>query len=305
MERAAPRVLEVEPTEAGLRLDAFLVARGICASATAARRFLTTTAVHVAGRTARKGQQLAAGDRVELPAATDAPAVVPEPELALTIIYEDASLLALDKPAGIPSHPLLPGERGTLAGALVARYPECAHASVDPREGGLAHRLDTGTSGVIVAGRTSEAYTGLRRALVAGGSKKCYLAEVVGVPAGGPGVIVVDVAIGRLGRRGARVVLGGGRGALPARTEIFVRERRGGTTLVEARLAAGRAHQVRAHLAHIGSPIVGDTLYGAPLEERAPGGFRLHAWRLELRHPITGAALAFESPPPDWARQRR
>jgi 23S rRNA pseudouridine1911/1915/1917 synthase len=231
----------------------------------------------------------------------------------LVVLYEDADLVAVSKPAGIPSHPLRPGEGGTLAEALVARYPECARASIDPREGGLGHRLDRGTSGVLVAARHPEAWRRLRQALAAPGCEKLYLAEVVGEPQ--PGSLLslpsvhriaddrwsVTAAIGRIGRSGARVKLDGGRNPLDARTEVHLLERRGATALVEARLSKGRAHQVRAHLAYLGTPVVGDVLYGRDPENTE---LHLHAAVLTLHHPTTGRPLRLEAPIPPWGSPR-
>jgi 23S rRNA pseudouridine1911/1915/1917 synthase len=297
---------------AGSRLDAFLVRAGVAPSASAARRLLEQRAVRVDGRPGRKGQLLAAGQTVELAGvqAEEVAAVIPDPSLPLVVLYEDAALVALNKPAGWPTHPLRPGERGTLASALVARFPSCATASRDPREAGLVHRLDTGTSGVVLAARDPDSWQALRRIVGGEGCEKIYLAEVVPPPSplalavGEP--TVVDAPIGRRGRRSGQVRVGAGRGPLPARTEIVVRQQRAHSWLVEARLHRGRAHQVRAHLGHLGLPVLGDPLYGddgARALARSLGvdGFRLHAWRIRLVHPRTGAALDIEAPPPPWA----
>jgi 23S rRNA pseudouridine1911/1915/1917 synthase len=192
----------------------------------------------------------------------------------------------------------------------VLRYPECAAASLDPREGGLGHRLDVGTSGVIVAARSRQVWERLRSCLSDEGAEKVYLAEVVGSPAAGPEPIVVDAAIGRSGRRAGKVRIGLGRGLLPARTEVSVRERRGATTLVEARLHRGRAHQVRAHLAHLGHPVLGDDDYGdeasrAVASALGARGLRLHAARVTFAHPLTAKRVVIEAPPPAWAVRRR
>ena len=324
-DRPAGAVFTVTTAEAGLRVDAFLVQRQVVASAAAARRLLAETGARIDGRRGRKGEHLQAGQMVELPArpaATFPAAPLPE----LVVLYVDEALVALVKPAGVACHPLREGEGGTLAAALLSRFPECATASADSREAGLAHRLDVGTSGVIVAARRPDVYRALRQTLggagEAGGSEKRYLAEVVGglprrpgdAPAGGhaaqagpdAGLLVVDVPIGRQGRRGSRVILDGGRGALPARTEFKVLAQGEATALVEARLTAGRPHQVRAHLAHLGCPILGDRTYGgaasvALATARGVEGFHLHAWRLRLIHPVTGEELDFEAPWPGWA----
>jgi 23S rRNA pseudouridine1911/1915/1917 synthase len=210
-------------------------------------------------------------------------------------LHVDDALVAIDKPAGVPSHPLRAGELGTAANAIVARFPECEAASPDAREGGLGHRLDNETSGVLLAGRSRAAWEGLRAALRAPTCVKTYLAEVVGEP---PDEGAATAPIGRAGRRGGRVRVGAGRAPLAARTDWKVIERRGATTLVRARLHAGRAHQVRAHLADAGFPIVGDAIYG-----RAAAGapLHLHALAVHLRHPTTGAPLLIEAPPPAWA----
>jgi 23S rRNA pseudouridine1911/1915/1917 synthase len=112
---------------------------------------------------------------------------------------------------------------------------------------------------------------------------------------------LVDAPIGRTGRRGARVNVGGGRQPLEAHTEVRVLEGRRDTTLVEARLARGRAHQVRAHLAHLGHPVVGDPLYGP--EASPHEGLHLHALAIELAHPRDRRPLRIEAPPPAWAKR--
>jgi 23S rRNA pseudouridine1911/1915/1917 synthase len=280
------------------------------ASAGAARRLVEQGAVRVDGRPGRKGQLLATGQTVELAAPADEPAVLPDPSMPLVVLYEDAAMVAVNKPAGWPTHPLRPGERGTLASALLARFPECATASRDAREAGFVHRLDTGTSGVVLAARDPEGWLALRRIVGGERCEKTYLAEVVPPPAPMNGAdidrTVVEAAIGRRGRRSGRVRVGAGRGLLPARTEVVVRQRRAHSWLVEARLHRGRAHQVRAHLGHLGLPVLGDPIYGDPAALKVAAalgvdGFRLHAWRIRLVHPSTGAALDIEAPPPDWA----
>jgi 23S rRNA pseudouridine1911/1915/1917 synthase len=265
-----------------------------------ARRLVAGGGARVDGRVARKGDRAVLGQAVDIDdaavgAAGDVVGVEPDAALDVGWLYVDDALVAIDKPAGVPSHPLRAGERGTAAGAIVARYPECASASPDAREGGLGHRLDNETSGVLVAARSRAAWEALRAALLAPTCRKAYLAEVVGAP---PDTGAATAPIGRAGRRGGRVRVGGGRQPLAARTDWQVLERRGATTLVRARLHAGRAHQVRAHLADAGFPIVGDEVYGHAAD---PPGLRLHALEIAFRHPVTGAPVLIAAPPPAWA----
>ena len=217
--------------------------------------------------------------------------------MPIAVLLLDEAFVAVDKAAGVPSHPQAAGETGTTANGLAARFPECASAAPDPREGGLVHRLDTGTSGVLIAARTAAAWASLRAALSQATCEKTYLAEVAGTPAD---VGESHAPIGRVGRRGARVrVDGGGRNPLPAHTTWEVIERRGETTLMRVRLTKGRTHQVRAHLAAAGHPIVGDDLYGDGV-----GDLRLHAAAVRFTHPDSGQEILIEAPPPDWAKIR-
>jgi 23S rRNA pseudouridine1911/1915/1917 synthase len=310
---AADARFVIEADAGGQRLDAVVSAR-LGLSRAAGRRLVASGRVRVDGRNQPKGAVVAGGAVVTVTAegATGAAAegIAPDDPGAAAVVYEDDALIAIDKPAGMPSHPLRPGERGTAANLIIAHAPECATASPDPREGGLGHRLDTATSGVLMAARTRQAWLGLRAALGGPGCEKRYLAEVWGSPPDEEGQ--VDTAIGRRGRRGKTVRLDSGRNPQPAHTAWRVLERRGPTTLVEARLHAGRPHQVRAHLAAAGFPIVGDDRYGRERPERAgvagapplagdPVHLHLHAASVTFTHPATGALLTVSAPSPRWA----
>jgi 23S rRNA pseudouridine1911/1915/1917 synthase len=290
----------VEPDRAGARLDYFVAGVLPGLSGAAGRRLVESGAVRVDGRIGRKGDRLAAGQTVEIVdsrSALESPegrAVSPDPTQPLAVLRVDAAFVAVDKPPGIPSHPHASGETGTAANAIVARFPECAGASSDPREGGLCHRLDTGTSGVLIAARTPAAWTALRAALSGGTCEKTYLAEVVGAP---PATGESNATIGRSGRRGAQVRVDGGRNPLPAYTSWEVLEQRPQTALVRVHLVKGRTHQVRAHLAAAGHPILGDELYGG-----GGGSLRLHAASVRFAHPDTAETILIEAPPPDWAK---
>ena len=298
-------------------MDAFL-ARKLGQSATQIRKLLRTAIVRLNGRRSSKGETVAMGATVQLIAdvedqtnahlpseessASQSVFVVPDSTVTLPVVFVDDHLVAVNKPAGIPSHPLNIRERGTAANGIVAMYGECAVASEDPREGGLAHRLDTGTSGVLIAARSRDAWQSVRAALASAASEKTYLAEVLGHP---PDNGRIDATIGRIGRRGRAVKIDGGRNPQSAETSWMVVSRGADTSLVMASLHRGRPHQVRAHLAASGFPIVGDDRYGSA----APGtdvlGLRLHAFRVKLPHPIDGTTLIIEAPPPPWAKSAR
>jgi 23S rRNA pseudouridine1911/1915/1917 synthase len=290
-------ILEVPDEAAGERLDRVLAdLTGV--SRRAIMHLIGAGRVAVNGRPAAKGQQVAAGDRVavtgELPTA-EARRPVPEPDLPVRLVHADGAIVVVDKPAGMPSHPLRPGERGTLAGALVARFPGCASASPDPREGGLAHRLDTDTSGLLVAARTRPAWDRLREAFRAGQVDKEYVAIVVGQP---PDHFTVDRPLAGDPRDPRRVIVASGaatRGrALPAVTEATLVRRLRGAALVRLRAHTGRRHQVRVHLAHAGYPLLGDRLYGRPGPLEVTGHL-LHAERLTFPHPSSGECVTFEA----------
>ncbi|TMQ07788.1 MAG: RluA family pseudouridine synthase [Deltaproteobacteria bacterium] len=248
-------------------------------------------AVRINGRRASKGDRVAAGDTVELsrePVSGDALRPAPDPDVPLAILIERSDLVAVAKPAGVPSQPLRAGELGTIANAIAFRFPECVAIGDDARDGGLVHRLDIGTSGVLVAARTLDAYRALRAAFSAGMVVKHYLAITDGRP-------VARECDAPLAQRGKRVAVDHTEG-LPAYTEIAVERASPAHARVHCIARTGRMHQVRAHLAHVGAPITGDALYGgAPL----PGhdGFFLHAASVAL--PLGGDQHVIEAPVPD------
>jgi 23S rRNA pseudouridine1911/1915/1917 synthase len=230
---------------------------------------------------------------------------VPEPvtleaapeAIALPIVYEDGDLVVIDKPAGMVVHPAPGHATGTMVHALLGIGGTWSAAGGEARPG-IVHRLDKGTSGLILAARTDAGHRALAAQLADRRLSRTYLAIARGGIAQDEGL--VDGPIARHPRDRLRMaVVEGGR---PARTRFRVLRRSAGHTLVRCELETGRTHQIRVHLAAMGHPIVGDELYGRrrPGEPERP---MLHAWRLRLRHPRTGAELRLEAPPPeDMAR---
>ncbi len=269
------RVIAAAPT----RLDAWLRAHVPDLSRRLVRALVAEGAVRVNGRRARKGTHVVAGDVVELP---DVPALPPEPDVPLDVLYEDEAIVAVDKPGGVRGHALDPRQRGTIAAALLARRPELAEVG-DRLAPGLVHRLDTGTSGVLIAARTPDVHRALRAAFRRHAVAKRYVAVVVGAPRAGT---IIDEPLAHDPRDRRRMHLAhGDERAWPARTAVVAVDPHGTRALVEIEIRTGVTHQIRAHLAHLGHPVIGDALYGGPPGALAPHRHALHAWRVALPAP--------------------
>ena len=239
--------------------------------------------VRVNGRVARKGDIVSTGQTVEvaqLPASR-APIAVP---LDVEAIYSDAYIVAINKPAPLATHPLVHGESDTAANWLVYAYPETRELGDDPREAGWVHRLDRGTSGVLVAALDRETWTEMRGLFRDEKIEKRYLALVRGRLGEGE-------SRARLLWRGTKSRVSSTTEGLRAITRWCVREHFGSATLLEVEIETGRTHQIRAHLAHVGHPIVGDALYGGEAASEFDGQF-LHAHQLSFQHPKTGGTTS-------------
>jgi 23S rRNA pseudouridine1911/1915/1917 synthase len=299
--------------DVGERLDKVVARHAALGRARAAELFAAGSVrlVGADGRRhkARKGDRAEAGQVVllEVEATSLERAASPDPDLALTIVFERHDVVVVDKAAGVPSAPIAGGERGTVANAVLARYPEMAEVGFSPREPGLCHRLDTDTSGLLLAARTVRAFEALVAGMKSGVLDKRYL-------------LVCDLAPGAvLDDRGAidlplaghlsdskRVVAC--RDAIeserlrarPAETRYRVVRRVGSRALVEASVSRAFRHQLRAHFAAIGAPLVGDAIYG---EASSLGRHALHASVLVWPGDDHVAAFEVSSPlPPELER---
>ncbi len=284
--------LAVGPADAGERLDRFIAARGGI-SRGLARRTLDAGGVFLDGRRCKvSGKLLHAGQEVvvnleEAGRSAPARAVLERSRL----LYADRDLVAVDKPAGVPSQPTLTSDQGTL--------PELVAALLGAPVT-LVHRLDRETSGVTVLARSAAAAAGLAEAFRTGTPEKTYLALCARAPSPPDGRI--DAPLGKdPARAGLRRVDPRGDAAATR-----YRTLRDGplAALVEARPETGRTHQIRVHLAHLGAPLLGDPRYGGPrrVGEVAIPRVMLHARRLEIDHPATGARLVLEAPLPEDLR---
>jgi RluA family pseudouridine synthase len=299
--------------DAGIRLDTLLVRElativGWDISRAAIRRLIMAGAVRVDGRPVRRpGLPLPAGAvaRAHVHAARLSPGPSHEGLDPQDILFEDADLLAIAKPAGIPTHAAADARRSDMVS--LAREYLAGRDPGRPPYVAVHQRLDRDTSGVLLFGIAERANQGLARAFADREVTKVYHAIVHAPRRRLPERWVVDVPLAPAGTGRSSRMASDPRGQ-PARTEFRVLERWRDLWLVDARPYTGRRHQVRAHLAHRGLPIAGDTRYGAPADPGTPR-VMLHCARLELRHPVNGQPLVIECPwPADFdhlARVRR
>ena len=291
----------IPPALAGQRLDR-VVAMVTGVSRADVSDLITDGKVLVDGRVATtrsvrvsEGQRVVA-DLAELLAAAGQP-MVGEPDVVVNVIYADDDLLVIDKPAGLVVHPGSGNLDGTLVQGLLARYPELAGVG-DPDRPGIVHRLDKGTSGLLLVARSPAAYAALVAQLKAHDVERQYLALVWGELDSLSGMI--DAPIGRSIREPTRMTVSAqGREARTRYQVVATYHDPVEVSLLECRLETGRTHQIRVHLRAIGHAVVGDSRYGGIKPSFPAERPWLHAAALRLQHPVTGVDLAFESPLPD------
>lgn len=289
----------VRDREEGQRLDVFLAQRSGLSRARI-QRLIADGQVLLDGHPAKPSAPVGAGQRVRLTVPPAEPLALRPEVIPLDILFEDEDLLVVNKPAGLVVHPGAGRTTGTLVHALLAHCQRLPGIGGVERPG-IVHRLDRDTSGVMVVAKTDVAHQSLSNQFKARIVQKRYLALAHGLLVHDRGRVEAPIGRREQDRKRMGVRREGGR---EARTAYRVLRRLPEMTLVELHLETGRTHQIRVHLAHIGHPVVGDQVYGGRRERRARGGEEpaerqmLHAWRLEFRHPRTGAWLAFSAPPP-------
>jgi 23S rRNA pseudouridine1911/1915/1917 synthase len=262
-------------------------------SRAAAGALIAQGRVQLNGRPAKPAARPDAGAHIAVelpppPSSEAAPEAIP-----LDVLYEDDQMVVVNKPAGMVVHPAPGNERGTLVNALLGRYRNLPGEGERP---GIVHRLDKDTSGLIVVARTPESVTALAGAFKRREVRKEYLTLLTGVMRPAEGAI--NAMIGRDPRYRQRmaVLATGGR---EAHTLYRTEEQLGGYSLVRVFPESGRMHQIRVHFSAAGHPVVGDAVYGRPTRALPIRRQFLHAARLRLHHPTTGAALDFEAPLPE------
>jgi 23S rRNA pseudouridine1911/1915/1917 synthase len=277
--------------EGGERLDHYLQARMTGYSRARIQAWIKGGLVSVNGAPAKSSTMLRGGEKIEVSPA-DPPPLKAEPEDApIEILYEDASVIAVNKPAGLVVHAGAGAHSGTLVNRLVHHFKSLSQVGGELRPG-IVHRLDRGTSGVILVARTDAAHRALAAQFSGRTTEKTYLALVEGRVNADSGRITKPIARDPSHRTRMTSRLEHGRDAL---TDYRVLRRFEKFTYLEVRIGTGRTHQIRAHLAGIRHPVAGDKLYGAQLTDR----IFLHAWRVRFDSPATGERITVEAPLPE------
>jgi 23S rRNA pseudouridine1911/1915/1917 synthase len=294
---AKPLKLVAGEADAGIRLDVVLQRAVPDVSRSRIQQWIKGGNITVDGRAAKASEELKPGQIVDVHPASAPPLRAFAEEIPLDILYEDAHVVAVNKPAGMVVHLGAGQTEGTLVNALLGRYGVLSKEGEAERPG-IVHRIDKDTSGVLLVARNDAAHRSLAEQFATRKIGKTYLALVRGVIPGGAtqnATHRIDKPIERDPRHRTRMTARSGTGRKSI-TEYTVLRHVPGFTLLEVRILTGRTHQIRAHMASIGHPVAGDELYGAakgPLKR-----FFLHAHRIEFAHPATGKPTVVEAPLP-------
>lgn len=296
----APIVITLSEDEAGERIDRVLGRRCPEFSRSALQRWIEQGRVEQAGEVVSRKTKAVGGAEVSIRPAPPEPLSAEPQEIPLEVLFEDAHLIVLDKPAGLVVHPAPGHPDGTLVNALL--YHAEVQGGADPLRPGIVHRLDKDTGGVMVVAKTPQAHERLVEMFQGHSLERAYLAIALGRP---PQSITYDTFHGRHPANRKKFTSRGNRGRR-AVTHLETVELLHGSALVRCHLQTGRTHQIRVHLAEHGHPVLGDPLYGKSIGDpelrrvsTELGRQALHAALLAFAHPITGEEMRFEAEPPE------
>jgi 23S rRNA pseudouridine1911/1915/1917 synthase len=282
------------PDADGMRLDV-AIARdpSFGRSRSFARKLIDDGLVFVNGRVAKPSQALKAGDSVEYSVPPAIPIEALPEQISLDIVYEDGDIVVINKERGMVVHPAAGNLTGTLVNALLAHCKDIGVIG-DKIRPGIVHRLDKDTTGLLVVAKNERALHGLQAQIKSKRARRTYLALVIGNP---PDEGDIDAPVGRdPHNRKKMAVVPSGRSA---QTHFLVIERFPNLALLMVTLGTGRTHQIRVHMAHIGFPVYGDTVYGPHRPSKELPAQALHAVELAVDHPATGERMVFQAEPPD------
>ena len=290
-------IFEVPADCDGERLDLVLGQQLPGLSRNAAQKLMDNGLVTCGGRAVKKNVRVKAGDMISV--------VLPEPEpseakpenIPLDIVWEDSDIIVINKPRGMVVHPAPGHPDGTLVNALLYHCGSELSGIGGIIRPGIVHRIDKDTSGLLVAAKNDAAHAALSSQLADRSLSRIYQAVVCGRLRDDEGTVSAPIGRHPTDRKRMTVTERNGR---PAVTHYRVLARYNGYTHVECRLETGRTHQIRVHMAHIGHPLLGDTVYGRKKPEKGLDGQCLHASRLKLIHPSSGQPMEFEAPLPLW-----
>lgn len=292
----ADQIVHFQAAQAAARLDQYLAQEFPSLSRSQLKKLIQDGKVLVANRRVKPNTAIEPGDQISLQLPHPQNETPTAETIPLDIIYDDADLIIINKPAGMVVHPGHGHDSGTLVNALLALYPDLAVLGRTGSDGGerpgIVHRLDQDTSGLLIVARTAETLKVLQRQFKSRTVEKTYLALVFGHLPAPEGVI--DVPLGRDPRH--RQKIAPRPDGKPARTRYRVIESYVEYSLLEIGLETGRTHQIRVHLAWLGCPVVGDTVYGRRRNSLGLTRQFLHAWQLQFKHPRTGESVSFEAP---------
>ncbi|MCI9351814.1 MAG: RluA family pseudouridine synthase [Lawsonibacter sp.] len=282
---------------AGERADAFLARTLPGLTRSAAQRLLEQGAVTLNGAPARKNARLSPGDALEVALSAPEPVDVLPQSIPLDVVYEDGDVIVVNKPVGLVVHPAPGHPDGTLVNALLYHCGSSLSGINGQLRPGIVHRIDRDTSGLIIAAKNDRAHLALAAQLQDHSLARTYEAVAVGGLREDSGTVNAPIGRHPVDRKKMAVDRKSGREAV---THWSVLARYPGYTHLECRLETGRTHQIRVHLASIGHPLLGDTVYGAKKPVPGLAGQCLHARRLRFVHPSTGLPVELECPLPGW-----
>ena len=288
--------LELTADQDGERIDRFLARSVPELTRSAAQRLLEEGAVTRSGRPARKNDKTALGDVFSVLLPDPEPVDIVPQDIPLQVVYEDEDVIVVDKPVGLVVHPAAGHPDGTLVNALLYHCGDSLSGINGERRPGIVHRIDRDTSGLLIVAKNDFAHLALAEQLQDHSLYREYEAVCVGDLKEESGTVDAPIARHRADRKRMAIDPAGRR----AVTHWTVLEHLSGYAHIQCRLETGRTHQIRVHMASIGHPLLGDTVYGSKKPWPGLAGQCLHARRLTFRHPRSGELVTVECPLPDW-----